>query len=157
MRVGLGFDAHAFDERRTLMLGGVEIAGSPGLSGHSDGDVLSHAIADALLSASRVSDLGSSFPNTPKWKDASSLVILAETAHIVSVAGWRIGNIDATLVAQSPSLAPYREEMIGELAAALSVAPSTIWVKATTSDGLGFTGRSEGIAALAVAVVERED
>jgi 2-C-methyl-D-erythritol 2,4-cyclodiphosphate synthase len=157
MRVGLGIDAHAFDEQRTLMLGGAAISGSPGLSGHSDGDVLSHAVADALLSAAALSDLGASFPNTPRWKGASSLVILAETARIVSEAGWRIGNIDATLVAQRPPLAPYRDEMISGLAEALSVEPSAIWVKATTSDGLGFTGRSEGIAALAVALVERGD
>ena len=157
MRVGLGLDAHAFDERRTLILGGVEISGSPGLSGHSDGDVLSHAVADALLSASGLSDLGSSFPNTPRWKDASSLVILGETARMVSTAGWRVGNIDATLVAQSPRFAPYRDEMISRLAEALSVAPASVWVKATTSDGLGFTGRSEGIAAFAVALVETAD
>ena len=156
MRVGLGLDAHAFDQRRTLVLGGVQISGSPGLSGHSDGDVLSHAVADALLSASGLSDLGSSFPNTARWKDVSSLVILAETARTVSAGGWRIGNIDATLVAQNPPLAPHRDEMITGLAGALSVAPSSVWVKATTSDGLGFTGRSEGIAAFAVALVERE-
>jgi len=154
-RVGLGLDAHAFDDSRTLVLAGVQIPGSPGLGGHSDGDVLSHAVADALLSAAGLSDLGSSFPNTPRWKDASSLLILSETARLMSAEGWMLGNVDATLVAERPRLAPHRDAMIDGLAGALSITPSCIWVKATTTDGLGFTGRSEGIAALAVALVEK--
>jgi 2-C-methyl-D-erythritol 2,4-cyclodiphosphate synthase len=156
MRVGLGVDAHAFDPRRPLVLGGVPIPGAPGLSGHSDADVLSHAIADAALSAAGVSDLGSSFPGDERWRDASSADILVETARIVSRAGWSIGNVDGTVVAEEPRLSPYRDEMIAEIARALGIERARVWVKATTADGLGFTGRGEGIAALAVVMLESE-
>ncbi|HYZ46619.1 MAG TPA: 2-C-methyl-D-erythritol 2,4-cyclodiphosphate synthase [Actinomycetota bacterium] len=155
MRVGLGVDAHAFDDTRALVLGGVRIPDFSGLAGHSDGDVLSHAVADALLSASGISDLGTSFPNTERWKDASSLDILRETAGLIAEADWAIDNVDATLVAQRPHLAPYRTLIIAALAEALSVEETSVWVKATTTDGMGFTGRAEGVAALAVVLIER--
>ncbi|CAN5582040.1 2-C-methyl-D-erythritol 2,4-cyclodiphosphate synthase [soil metagenome] len=155
MRVGLGVDAHAFDESRPLVLGGVPIAESWGLEGHSDADVLSHAIADALLGATGLSDLGTSFPNDERWRDASSLTILEEVARVIAEAGWSIANVDATVIAERPRLTPYRDGMVDAVARALGVDRSDVWVKATTSDGLGFIGRSEGIAAIAVVLVER--
>jgi 2-C-methyl-D-erythritol 2,4-cyclodiphosphate synthase len=155
MRVGLGMDAHAFDPHRPLVLAGVLVSGAPGLSGHSDADVVSHAIADALLSAAGMADLGTMFPNDERWRDASSLVILEETGRALGAAGWSIGNVDATIVAESPRLAPLRDEMIGALAGSLTLSRDQVWVKATTTDGLGFVGRGDGIAALAVALVER--
>jgi 2-C-methyl-D-erythritol 2,4-cyclodiphosphate synthase len=155
MRVGLGFDAHAFDDARALVLGGVRIEGSPGLSGHSDADVLGHAIADALLGAAGLGDLGDRFPADDRWRGASSLDILAEAARLLGDARWTIANVDATVIAQHPRLAPYREVMEATIAAALALEPDRVSVKATTTDGMGFAGRGEGIAALAVALVER--
>jgi 2-C-methyl-D-erythritol 2,4-cyclodiphosphate synthase len=152
-RVGFGFDAHAFAEGRPLVLGGAAIPGAPGLGGHSDADVLSHAITDALLGATGLGDLGAMFPGTDRWKDASSLAILSSAGNAAREAGWAVVNVDATVVAQSPSLAPYREEMATGIARALDVTPSAVSVKATSSDGLGFTGRREGIAAMAVVLV----
>lgn len=157
MRVGLGYDVHAFDEGRELVLGGVSIPDASGLSGHSDADVISHAIADALLGAARLGDLGTLFPSNERWAGASSLEILSHTAKAVSDARWSIVNVDATVVAQVPKLAPYREKMIDVVAAALGLATSAVWIKATTTDGLGFTGRTEGIAAMAVVLIERAD
>ena len=154
MRVGLGFDAHAFAAGRRLILGGVTLPGAPGLGGHSDADVLSHAIADALLGAAGLGDLGSFFPDDGRWKDASSLDILKVTADEVSAAGYRIGNIDSTVIAERPKLAPHLPRMATNAAEALRIPAGRVSVKATTSDGLGFTGRGEGIAALAVALVE---
>ncbi len=155
MRVGYGFDAHMFDSERTLVLGGVEIAGSPGLGGHSDADVLSHAIADALLGAARLGDLGESFPNTEEWRDASSLDILERAATMLKRAGWRIGNIDATVIAERPAIGPHRARMIENIATALGIHVGEVSVKATTTDGMGFTGRAEGIAAQAVVLIDR--
>ncbi|MDQ4142391.1 MAG: 2-C-methyl-D-erythritol 2,4-cyclodiphosphate synthase [Actinomycetota bacterium] len=157
IRVGLSYDAHAFDESRPLVLGGVTIPDAPGLAGHSDADVVSHAIADALLGAARLGDLGTLFPNDDRWRGASSLDILVHTAKAVSDAGWSIVNADATILAEVPKLAPYREHMIDLIAAALGLATSAVWVKATTTDGLGFSGRREGIAAMAVVLIERPD
>lgn len=157
IRAGLGFDAHAFDAGRPLVLGGVEIPDGPGLAGHSDADVVSHAIADALLGAARLGDLGTLFPSDERWRGASSLDILMHTAQAVSDAGWSIVNVDATIVTESPKLAPHREHMIDVVAAALGLATSAVWLKATSTDGLGFTGRSEGIAAMAVVLIERPD
>lgn len=155
-RSGIGFDAHAFDPGgdRPLVIGGVTIPDHPGLEGHSDADVLSHAIADALLGAAALGDLGSLFPSDARWKDASSLAILEETARLVAAAGYRIVHVDASVVAQAPRLTPYRDAMRENVATALAVAVADVSVKATTTDGLGFTGRGEGIAALAVATVE---
>jgi 2-C-methyl-D-erythritol 2,4-cyclodiphosphate synthase len=155
-RVGLGFDAHAFDAGRPLILGGVEIPDAPGLAGHSDADVVSHAIADALLGAAGLGDLGGSFPPDDNWKDASSLEILRATARQLSGAGWTIQNVDVTVVAERPRVAPHRNEMVQRTAEALGADPSIISIKATTTDGMGFIGRAEGIAALAVASVERD-
>ena len=147
-------DAHAFDASRALVLGGVTIPDAPGLGGHSDADVLSHAIGDALLSAAGLSDIGESYPNSERWRDASSLMILADIAASVAGAGWTIANVDATVIAEAPKLAPFRRAMITNVAGALEIPASCVWVKATTTDGLGFAGRGEGIAAIAVALVE---
>jgi 2-C-methyl-D-erythritol 2,4-cyclodiphosphate synthase len=155
IRTGIGFDAHRFDETRRLVLGGIEIASSPGLAGHSDADVLSHAIADALLGAARLGDLGTMFPNDERWRDAPSSAILEATAGALRKEGWTICNIDATVIAEEPRLAPHRESMIDQVALALGIEAACVWIKATTTDGLGFTGRAEGIAALATALVER--
>ncbi|MBA2274239.1 MAG: 2-C-methyl-D-erythritol 2,4-cyclodiphosphate synthase [Actinobacteria bacterium] len=154
-RVGLGFDSHAFDSERSLILGGVVIPGPPGLSGHSDADVLSHAIADALLGAGRLGDLGTMFPPDDRWREASSLDILSATAQTLKDHGCRIENVDGTVVAQSPKLAPHRGEMTAAIARALGLPASDVSIKATTTDGLGFTGRGEGIAAIAVALVDQ--
>ncbi|MDQ3951396.1 MAG: 2-C-methyl-D-erythritol 2,4-cyclodiphosphate synthase [Actinomycetota bacterium] len=156
-RTGIGFDAHAFggEDARPLVLGGVTIPGHAGLAGHSDADVLSHAIADALLGAAGLGDLGSRFPPDDRWKNASSLGILEETVRLVREAGFRVVHVDASVVAERPRLAPHRDPMRKNVAAALSVELDDVSVKATTTDGLGFTGRGDGIAALAVATVER--
>ena len=162
-RSGIGFDAHAFAERaggerveaRPLVVGGVTIPGHAGLAGHSDADVLSHAIADALLGAAALGDLGSRFPADDRWKDASSLAILDETARLVRAGGYRIVHVDASVVAQAPRLAPHRSAMRNNVASALGLSEDDVSVKATTTDGLGFAGRGEGIAALAVATIER--
>ena len=152
-RTGIGFDAHRFDESRPLVLGGVVIPDSPGLGGHSDADVLSHAIADALLGAARAGDLGQLFPADEKNRGISSLDILGRTVAALHNDGWRVVNVDATVICEKPRLSAYREQMIEALAAALGIEAEAVWVKATTTDGLGFTGGGEGIAALAVAVV----
>ena len=155
IRVGQGFDVHAFDADRPLVLGGVEIPGSPGLSGHSDADVLSHAIADALMGAGGLGDLGSMFPPNEKWAGASSLDILVEVEAALRAQGWTISNVDSTVVAESPKLAPFVPEMRRNVAHALGLGLEAVSVKATTTDGLGFTGRGEGMAAHAVALTER--
>ena len=157
IRVGLGYDAHAFDDARPLLLGGVNVPDVPGLSGHSDADVLSHAVADALLGAARLGDLGTLFPNDETWRNASSLEILRHTAQAVTDAGWTINNVDATVIADAPKLAPWREKMIEAVAASLGVATSAVWIKGTTTDGLGWEGKREGIGALAVVLIERSD
>ena len=154
MRVGFGFDAHAFDASQRLILGGVLIPDSPGLSGHSDADVLCHSIADALLGAVGLGDLGTLFPNDERWRDASSLEILTQTAAELRNVRWDVVNIDSTVIAENPRLAPYRVEMETNIATALGLGDRVVSVKATTSDGMGFTGRREGIAAMAVALVE---
>lgn len=157
IRVGIGFDAHRFDESRPLVLGGVEIPGSPGLAGHSDADVLAHAVADAILGAAGLGDLGDHFPNDDAWRDASSLKILERAAVLITTEGWTVASVDATVIAERPALAPYREEMRLNIAEALGVYSGEFSVKATTTDGMGFTGRGEGIAAMAVAALHRPD
>ena len=154
-RVGLGFDAHAFDASRRLVLGGVMIPDSPGLAGHSDADVLSHSIADALLGAAGLGDLGSNFPDDDEWRDASSLRILEVTAAKLTAAGWEIVNIDATVVAEGPRLTAYRDQMSAAVGGALGIPPGIVSIKATTADRMGFTGRGEGIAAVAVVSIQR--
>jgi 2-C-methyl-D-erythritol 2,4-cyclodiphosphate synthase len=155
MRVGIGYDVHAFEEGRRLVLGGVLFEGEMGLAGHSDGDALTHAIVDALLGAAALGDIGAHFPSSDeRYRDAESLRLLNEVASKVALAGYRVGNVDVTVVAQRPRLAPRVPDIRARLAAALGVSSERISVKATTTDGLGATGRGEGVAALAVALLE---
>ncbi|HYI46644.1 MAG TPA: 2-C-methyl-D-erythritol 2,4-cyclodiphosphate synthase [Actinomycetota bacterium] len=155
MRVGFGFDAHGFDDSRDLVLGGVRFEGVPGLAGHSDADVLSHAIADALLGAARLGDLGDLFPNSDEWRDASSIGLLEHTGGALRRAGWRVVNIDATVIAERPKIGPHKARMASNIATALDLAVGDVSVKATSTDGLGFAGRGEGIGAMAVVLVTR--
>lgn len=156
-RTGIGFDAHPFTEGRPLMLGGVEIDHPQGLAGHSDADVLAHAAADALLGAAGLKDIGHYFPdNDPVWKDASSLDILKQVAVMVGNKGCRIGNVDAVVVAEAPQVAPYRDRMRESLAGAMGISPDAVNVRGTTTEKMGFTGRGEGIAAMATALIECE-
>jgi 2-C-methyl-D-erythritol 2,4-cyclodiphosphate synthase len=155
IRVGLGVDSHAVDPGRALILGGVAVPDAPGLAGHSDADVLSHAIADALLGAAGLGDLGSNFPATERWRDVPSLEILSETARLLSDQGWSIVNLDATMIAEAPRLAPLIPEMKTKVAQALSIDDALVSVKVTSTDGLGFVGRREGLAAIAVAIIEK--
>jgi 2-C-methyl-D-erythritol 2,4-cyclodiphosphate synthase len=154
-RVGTGLDAHALVEGIPLVLGGVEFPEEPaGLAGHSDGDVIAHALIDALLGAAGLGDIGSLFPSgDERWQGSSSLDLLRIAYRHVLDAGYALVNADCVLVGERPRVSPHREEMRRRLAAALGVEPGTIAVRATTTDGLGFTGRSEGLAAQAVALV----
>ena len=155
MRVGQGFDVHALVPDRKLVLGGVEIPYYKGLQGHSDADVLLHAICDALLGAAALGDIGSHYPDSdPQYENSDSRVLLRETAKKISARGYRIVNIDATIIAQAPRMAPHVPRMIGNIAADLGLQPAAISVKATTTEKLGFAGRGEGIAAQAVALIE---
>lgn len=155
MRVGQGFDAHAFASGRRLMLGGIEIPHPRGLAGHSDADALLHAIIDAMLGAAALGDIGGMFPSSDaRWKDARSLDLLAVARGRVRDAGYAVANVDATVVAQEPRLAPHVEAMRQAIAGALELDISLVSVKATTSDGLGFTGRGDGIAAFAAVLLE---
>lgn len=150
MRIGNGFDVHALVPGRPLVIGGVTIPFDRGLAGHSDADVLLHAIADAVLGALALGDLGAHFPDTdPRWQGASSRALLREVAALMQVNGWRVGNVDATVVAQAPRLAPYVPAMREAIAADLGCTAEQVSVKATTTERLGFPGRGEGIAALA--------
>ena len=157
MRVGMGIDVHALVEGRPLILGGVTVAHSLGLSGHSDGDALTHAVVDALLGAAGMGDIGGRFPSSDDiYKDADSLTFLSAIAPELAEAGWSIENVDATIIAQRPALSPFVKEMAANMARALAIDPNQINVKATTSDRLGIAGREEGIAAFAVALLERQ-
>ena len=154
-RVGMGYDVHPLVENRPLILGGITIPHHHGLAGHSDADCLVHAICDALLGAVAAGDLGQHFPDTdPQYKGIASLALLQRVTEMVARKGWKITNIDATIVAQAPRLAPYRPQMEERIAAAVGVEHERVNVKATTTEGLGFTGREEGIAAYAVVLVE---
>ncbi len=154
MRVGFGYDAHRFAAGRPLILGGVEIPHPLGLSGHSDADVLAHAIGDALLGAAGAGDLGQHFPDRdPAYRGISSLVLLERILHIIRAKGYEPVNVDATVVAEQPRLAPHRAEMVRRLSTALHLPPENVSVKATTTEQMGFAGRQEGIAAYAVALV----
>ena len=156
LRVGLGYDVHAFAPYRKLILGGVEIPHHHGLDGHSDADVLAHAVADALLGAIRGGDIGKLFPDTdPAYKDADSLVLLKAVADLVREKGFEIVDIDCVIAAQNPKLSPYRDEMRKNLARACGIDVDALGVKATTTEHLGFEGREEGISAQAVALVCR--
>lgn len=155
MRVGVGVDAHALVEGVPLVLGGVELESSRGLAGHSDGDVVAHALIDAVLGAAALGDIGSLFPpGDAQWKGASSLDLLARAYSRVREAGYELANADCVLVGEEPRIAPLRETMRAKLAEAMGVEPGRVNVRATTTDKLGFTGRGEGLAALAVALVE---
>ena len=155
-RVGIGFDAHPLAEGRRLVLGGVSIPHTQGLAGHSDGDVLIHAIMDALLGAGNLGDKGVHFPSSdPQYKDISSLILLAKVAELLDAASWRISNVDATILAQKPRLAPFVGAMIEQTAGALGLPAELVSIKVTTTDYMGFVGREEGIAACAVAAIEK--
>ena len=155
MRVGVGVDAHALVEGAPLVLGGVEIDSTRGLAGHSDGDVISHALIDAILGAAGLGDIGSLFPSdSGEWEGASSLDLLARAYTAVRELGLTLANADCVLIGEEPRIAPVRAEMHVRLADALGVAPGLVTVRATTTDRLGFTGRGEGLAAIAVALIE---
>lgn len=157
LRVGLGYDVHAFVLDRKLILGGVDIPHHQGLAGHSDADVLAHAVSDALLGAIRGGDIGKLFPDTdPAYKGADSLKLLSEVARVVREAGYEILDIDCVIAAQAPKLSPYRDAMRENLAEACDISMDNIGVKATTTERLGFEGREEGISAQAVALVYKE-
>jgi 2-C-methyl-D-erythritol 2,4-cyclodiphosphate synthase len=155
-RVGIGFDAHAFAGAKTLILGGVEFRGEPGLLGHSDGDVITHALIDAVLGAANLGDIGTLFPpDDDAWAGASSLDLLARAWASVQEARWSLVNADCVLIGERPRIARRRDAMAQALSGALGVDLGRVTVRATTTDGLGFTGRGEGLAAQAVALLER--
>jgi 2-C-methyl-D-erythritol 2,4-cyclodiphosphate synthase len=150
--VGIGFDSHRFLAGRRLVIGGVEIPHPLGLDGHSDADVLAHAVTDALLGAAGMGDIGEHFPDTDKrWRDADSMQLLESVAQSVREAGLEIVNVDCTVVMEAPKLSPHREAIRERLAATLGLATARVGVKASTGEGMGFVGRGEGVAALAVA------
>jgi 2-C-methyl-D-erythritol 2,4-cyclodiphosphate synthase len=156
IRVGHGLDVHALVAGRRLVLGGVEIPHDLGLAGHSDADVLIHAVCDALLGAAGLGDIGRHFPDTdPQYADIDSRVLLRAVHERLGREGWRVGNVDVTVIAQAPRLAPYIESMRANLAADLKVDPSVVNIKATTTELLGFIGRGEGIAVESLALIER--
>jgi 2-C-methyl-D-erythritol 2,4-cyclodiphosphate synthase len=154
LRIGMGIDAHAFADGVPLVVGGVEIESPRGLAGHSDGDVVAHALIDAMLGGAGLGDIGSLFPpGDPEWEGASSLDLLRRTSAEVSEAGWELVNADCVLIGEEPRIAPLRDQMRAALAEACGVEPAVVNVRATTTDRLGFTGRGEGLAAQAVALL----
>jgi 2-C-methyl-D-erythritol 2,4-cyclodiphosphate synthase len=156
LRIGIGFDAHGFSAEAPLVLGGVKLPDEQGLAGHSDGDVLAHALVDALLGAAGLGDIGGFFPsNEAEWEGASSLLFLERAMATVRDTGYELVNADCVLIGERPRIAPVRTGMEGRLAGALGVDVGRISVRATTTDGLGFTGRGEGLAAQAVALLQR--
>lgn len=158
MRIGQGYDVHRLVEGRKLILGGVDIPHEFGLLGHSDADVLTHAIMDALLGAAGMGDIGRHFPDTdPQYAGADSLKLLAAVVNKLADAGWLIGNVDSTIVAQRPKLAPYLAQMQQNLASVMGIRPDQVNIKATTEEKLGFTGSGEGMAAQAIALLLEAD
>lgn len=155
IRFGIGYDVHKLAAGRKLILGGVEIEHKLGLEAHSDGDVLIHAIIDALLGAATLGDIGQHFPGTPEFKDISSVELLKRIIALIKSKGWTIGNVDSIVVAQKPKLAPYIVPMRERLAEVMQVDVDAVSVKAKTEEGLGFTGTEQGIAAYAVAALEK--
>ena len=159
MRNGFGYDSHKFAEDRKLILGGVEIPFNKGLYGHSDADALIHAICDALLGAAGAGDIGRHFPdNDPEYKNISSMILLERVNKIIKAKGFSVNNIDATVVMEQPKLAPYAEKMASNIARVLKITETCVNIKAKTNEGMGFTGRNEGIAVFAIAsVTERKN
>jgi len=154
-RTGLGYDSHRLAAGRRLVLGGVELPAERGLDGHSDADVLTHAVIDALLGAAALGDIGVHFPDSDeRWRDADSIELLRSAVALVRGEGYAIVNVDATVVMEAPKLGPARERMRTRLAEALELAPGAVNVKATTGEGIGFVGRGEGVAALAIATLD---
>jgi 2-C-methyl-D-erythritol 2,4-cyclodiphosphate synthase len=158
-RAGIGYDSHRFAEGRRLVLGGVEVPGAErGLAGHSDADALTHAVIDALLGAAGLGDIGQHYPDDDeRWKDADSVTLLEEVCEFLRDHGWTVRHVDATVICQEPRLSPHRDAMRTRLADAVGVAPLEVNVKFTTNEGMGFVGRGEGVAVLAVATVERAE
>jgi 2-C-methyl-D-erythritol 2,4-cyclodiphosphate synthase len=158
-RAGIGYDSHRFAEGRRLVLGGVEVPGTErGLAGHSDADALTHAVIDALLGAAGLGDIGQHYPDDDeRWKDVDSVTLLEEVCEFLRDHGWTVRHVDATVMCQEPRLSPHRDEMRAKLADAMSIAPLEVNVKFTTNEGMGFVGRGEGIAVLAVTTVERAE
>jgi 2-C-methyl-D-erythritol 2,4-cyclodiphosphate synthase len=155
MRVGIGYDSHRFTEGRSLVLGGVRIPGSPGLAGHSDADAVAHALTDAILGAAAAGNIGQLFPDSdPQWKDADSMELLRTAHELVIGRGHALVQADLTVITESPRLGPHLPAMAASLAGRLGVAPGAIGVKAKTNEGMGFIGRGEGLAVIAVAVLE---
>ena len=158
MRIGQGYDAHSLEEERALVLGGVTISHHKGLLGHSDADVLVHAACDAVLGAVGLGDLGRHFPDTDEaYKDIQSLKLLVRSVQMAKDCGYRVSNLDATIIAQAPKLSPYRKQMQVNMATALDTAPENVNIKATTSEGLGFTGKEQGMAAMCVVLLVSSD
>lgn len=155
MRVGLGYDSHRFDPARPLVLAGVSIPDSPGLSGHSDGDAIAHAVIDAVLGAAAAGDVGSHFPpSDDRWKDADSLDLLARAVGVIEKRGFRVGNIDVAVICEQPKIGPYSAEMRKNLARVLHVDTDRVSVKGKTNERMGWTGSGEGLAVHAVALLE---
>lgn len=155
-RVGVGYDSHRFDELRRLVLGGVRIPDHPGLSGHSDGDAVAHAVIDAILGAAGAGDVGSHFPPTEdRWKGADSIDLLRRSTHVVQQMGYRVGNVDVTVVCETPKIGPWVKAMCERLARALSVSTTQVSVKGKTNEGMGWIGQKKGLAVHAVALLER--
>lgn len=156
LRIGHGYDVHAFADNRKCIIGGVDIPHEKGLLGHSDADVLLHAISDSLLGAAALGDIGKHFPdNDPSYKGADSLVLLGRVVELIHSKGYTVNNIDATVIAQAPKMAPYIQDMRANIAGALGVDIDCVNVKATTEEKLGFTGRKEGISAHCVCLIEK--
>ncbi len=155
MRVGTGFDAHRFEEGRALVLGGVDIPYPAGLAGHSDADVVAHAVMDALLGACGGGDIGEMFPDSdPAYRGAGSIDLLRDVTEVVAARGYRVLNVDAVVVCEEPKISPYRGRMRANIARALGIGEEAVSVKGTTTEGMGFTGRKEGICAIATALLE---
>lgn len=155
-RVGVGYDSHRFDELRRLVLGGVRIPDHPGLSGHSDGDAVAHAVIDAILGAAGAGNVGSHFPPTDdRWKGADSIDLLRRSTHVVQRMGYRVANVDVTIVCETPKIGPWVRAMCERLARALAVSSSQVSVKGKTNEGMGWIGEKKGLAVHAVALLER--
>lgn len=155
VRTGIGYDVHRLQSGADLWIGGIQIDFEAGLEGHSDGDVLIHALVDALLGAAGLGDIGTHFPSSdPRYLGASSLLFLRYTSDLLDQHGWRVGNLDATIIAERPRFSPFSHDMSEVIAGSIDLAPGSVNIKSTTSDGLGFSGRGDGIAALAIATIE---